>query len=143
MFWERFESLCSESKKKPNRVAAEIGISSASITKWKRGATPNSDSLRKIAEYFCVSIDYLLGKPEQIIDDKTWDEYADKYAEDMQERYEADRKLVKHLFPDVTNEDAAILLYQIIPAIRTMNHAGIEKLAERADELHRLCVYMD
>lgn len=71
MFWERFESLCNESKRKPNRVAAETGISSASITKWKRGTIPNPDSLGKIAEYFCVSIDYLLGKTDQKIDDKT------------------------------------------------------------------------
>ncbi len=46
---------------KPNSVANAIGISSATITKWKNGATPNSDFVTKVAEYFNVPTDYLLG----------------------------------------------------------------------------------
>ena len=71
MFWERFLLLCNERKMRPNRVAADIGISSASITKWKRGTIPNSESLGKIAEHFCVSIDYLLGKTDNKLDEST------------------------------------------------------------------------
>lgn len=141
MFWERFESLCNESKRKPNRVAAETGISSASITKWKRGTIPNPDSLGKIAEYFCVSIDYLLGKTDQKIDDKTWDEYAEKVAKDATEQYEADRILIKQLFPNVTKEDLPIISDSIVPAIRTIDHAALVKLSDYADDLARLETY--
>lgn len=64
MFWERFELLCSEMGVKPNRAAAEMGISSASITKWKNGTTPGNDNLKKISAYFGVTIDWLNGNSQ-------------------------------------------------------------------------------
>ena len=63
-FWEVFYSLCESIGKKPNPVAMENGISSATVTKWKNGTPPSSKNLAKIAEYFNVSTDYLLGKAE-------------------------------------------------------------------------------
>lgn len=62
MFWENFFKLCEEKNTKPLRVVKEIGISAGSITKWKNGTMPGGQSLNKIAEYFGVSVDYLLGK---------------------------------------------------------------------------------
>lgn len=60
-FWKRFYQLCIEKGTKPNPLAKEIGIGSATLTKWKSGDTlPNSDTLIKIAKYFDCSIDYLL-----------------------------------------------------------------------------------
>lgn len=61
MFWERFSKVCFMRGEKPNSVASAVGISSATITKWKNGATPNSDFVVKIAEYFNIPTDYLLG----------------------------------------------------------------------------------
>ena len=143
MFWERFTLLCSERKMKPNRVAAEIGISSASVTKWKRGSIPNSESLGKIAEFFCVSIDYLLGKTDQKLDDRTWDEYAAKFEAEVNAGFERDFDLMKQLFANNFNDTTCDLLHQIVMSIRTMNQDGIRKLAERADELCRLREYMN
>lgn len=143
MFWERFVSLCNSKNEKPNRTAAKIGISSASVTKWKNGSIPNSDSLGKIAEYFCVSIDYLLGKSDQLIDDKTWDEHAKKFESSLNERRESDFKLSRQIYFDLDEADLWILADEIIPKIRMMNRAGLMKLAERADELFRLPEYMN
>ena len=39
-----------------------MGISSGSITKWRNGTIPQGSTLDKIASYFGVSTDYLLGK---------------------------------------------------------------------------------
>lgn len=64
MFWERFNELCTEHHTKPNPVVKELGISSGIITKWKNGSLPNSDTLLKIADYFNVSADYLLGRSD-------------------------------------------------------------------------------
>ena len=51
---------------KPNPVAKELGLSSATVTKWKNGTLPQSETLLKIADYFNVTTDYLLGKtPER------------------------------------------------------------------------------
>ena len=65
MFWERFEQLCKEIGSKPNPVVKELGLSNSITTKWKNGAIPNGEILLKIADYFNVSIDYLMA--EQII----------------------------------------------------------------------------
>ena len=67
MFWEIFYQLCTNAKMKPLQVVRQIGISHGSITKWKQGATPSGVSLQKIANYFNVSVDYLLGKEENKI----------------------------------------------------------------------------
>ena len=65
MFWENFYFLCTDAEMKPLQVVKKIGISHGSITKWKQGAVPSGASLQKIADFFNVSVDYLLGKEEK------------------------------------------------------------------------------
>ena len=60
-FFDQFVALCKEKGVSPNFVAKEIGASSGSVTAWKQGTLPRSATLTKIAEYFAVSTDYLLG----------------------------------------------------------------------------------
>lgn len=62
IFWERFYQLCISNNTKPNPVAKNIGIGSATLSNWKSGDTaPNSEALIKIAKHFNCSVDYLLG----------------------------------------------------------------------------------
>ena len=61
MFWEQFVTLCNQKNISPNAVCAELGYSNAISTKWRKGAMPRSTTLHKIADYFGVSVDYLLG----------------------------------------------------------------------------------
>ena len=65
MFWEKFVSLCNEKGVSPNGVCAELGLSNAVATKWKNGSAPRASTVRKIADYFGVSVSYLLG----VVDD--------------------------------------------------------------------------
>lgn len=74
-FYDRFISLCQRNGKKPNPVAAEIGFSSAMVTKYKNGAMPSGDILARIADYFDVSVDFLLGR--QSLPVKTESEWFD------------------------------------------------------------------
>lgn len=60
-FWERFYKLCIDNNTKPLPVVKELKIAAGSITKWKNGSVPNADTVLKLAEYFGVSTDYLLG----------------------------------------------------------------------------------
>ena len=60
MFWYTFVKLCNEHGEKPNPVAKKLKISSGSVTNWKNGALPQSTTAKKIADYFGVSVDYLL-----------------------------------------------------------------------------------
>ena len=63
MFYDRFRQLCERKGISCNKAALEIGLSNATPTKWKKtGATPVGDTLEKIAAYFGVTTDYLLGK---------------------------------------------------------------------------------
>ena len=62
MFWTVFYALCTQNGEKPNNVAQKLNISSGVVTKWKNGSTPNVDALIKLSDYYCVSVDYLLGR---------------------------------------------------------------------------------
>lgn len=43
----------------------ELGIARGSVTSWKKGTVPNNTTLLKIANYFGVSTDFLLGKTDE------------------------------------------------------------------------------
>lgn len=62
MFYDLFCELCQKKGVSPTRATVEIGLSRTIGTKWKTtGATPQGETLSKIADYFGVSVDYLLG----------------------------------------------------------------------------------
>lgn len=63
MFFTVFESLCKQNGKSATAVGNELGISKTTISYWRntKGVIPKQDALVKIANYFNVSADYLLG----------------------------------------------------------------------------------
>lgn len=65
MFWDIYSDLCKRNNTSPNGVAAALGLSNATCTKWKHGATPGGNNLKKIADYFGVTTGYLLGESAQ------------------------------------------------------------------------------
>ena len=60
-FFDRISALCKERGTSPSAVAREIGLNNSSATYWKRGSIPKGDTLQKLAIYFGVTTDYLLG----------------------------------------------------------------------------------
>jgi len=59
MGYEKFEKLCLEKGVKPYHVSVATGISTATLSSWKRGKyTPKRDKIKVLAEYFGVSPDY-------------------------------------------------------------------------------------
>lgn len=61
MFFDTFFELCKRDGVTPNKALVDCEISRTSVAKWKKGAVPNGSTLAKIADYFCVTTDYLLG----------------------------------------------------------------------------------
>lgn len=61
IFFDRYSALCKERGESPNSVAKKLGVSSGSITAWKRGTMPRSETVNMLASFFNVSADYLLG----------------------------------------------------------------------------------
>lgn len=62
MFWNNFYNICRLNNTSPNAVCAELGLSTATATHWKNGTLPKADVLVRIADYFGVSVDYILGR---------------------------------------------------------------------------------
>ena len=64
--YDIFEKLCMAHNVTPYRVCKDTGITTASISNWKAGRySPKVEKLQKIADYFGVTVEYLMtGKEE-------------------------------------------------------------------------------
>ncbi|MBQ9346114.1 MAG: helix-turn-helix transcriptional regulator [Oscillibacter sp.] len=60
-FYEKYRILCRDAGKSTSAVANAIGLNNSSVTCWKRGSQPKAETIRKLSEYFGVSVDYLIG----------------------------------------------------------------------------------
>lgn len=59
--WEIFEKLCKERGVTPYRVCEETGIKTSAMSGWKAGKYKfKTEKLKLIADYFGVTVDYLL-----------------------------------------------------------------------------------
>ncbi|WP_302626771.1 helix-turn-helix transcriptional regulator [uncultured Eubacterium sp.] len=59
--YEIFQELLKNAGLKPFDVSKATGISSSTLTDWKMGrSTPKQDKMQKIADYFGVTVDYLI-----------------------------------------------------------------------------------
>ncbi|MCH4167717.1 MAG: helix-turn-helix domain-containing protein [Streptococcaceae bacterium] len=63
--FEIVKELSDKRGKNLKTVALEIGLSENALYKWKT-QSPKADVLNKVADYFNVSTDYLLGREKQI-----------------------------------------------------------------------------
>lgn len=64
MFKKIFIRLCNERGVAPTTVCREIGLSNAAFSCWTDDSIPRKTTLLKIAKYFNVTVDYLLGKED-------------------------------------------------------------------------------
>ncbi len=60
---ERIKMLCKESGITLAELERLVGIGNGIIARWKK-SSPKADSLKKVADHFGVSTDYLLGLTE-------------------------------------------------------------------------------
>ena len=60
----RIEALCHEKNMRPGRLCDELGLSRSLMTDLKMGRkkTVNAETAQKIAEFFGVSVGFLLGQ---------------------------------------------------------------------------------
>lgn len=66
MFYDIFIELCARKGVKPSRAAEDCGINRSNVASWKKhGYAPRSEALNRIAAYFDVSADYLLGNKKE------------------------------------------------------------------------------
>lgn len=91
--------LCKEQKITIAELERRIQLSNGQIRKWEN-QTPGIDKIQKVADYFNVSIDYLLGRTEQKNKDiiKDAEGFTEKDKKDIGKRMEEIRK-------DLTDSD--------------------------------------
>ena len=64
--YERFEQLLQKHGVTSYKVSKETGVTQTTLSNWKSGrSTPNAKNLQKIADYFGVSLGYLMGTEEE------------------------------------------------------------------------------
>jgi len=87
-FYERIETLRKNRKISQGALEKELGFSNGSVSKWKN-SMPTPERLKKLADFFQVTVDYLVTGEERIpaysLDPQN--------AETAQKIYENDRVL--------------------------------------------------
>ena len=92
MFVDRLEHLCKKNNITMAKALLDCGLSTDAASNWrKRGTTPSGDVLVKIAEYFNVTVDYLLehntsnGQVAGELDELFINEIADLTDEELED----------------------------------------------------------
>jgi len=64
VFFNRFKALCDERNISVYFACTEIGLNRSAVNKWKAGGKPNGTTAAKLADFFGVTTDYLLGQSD-------------------------------------------------------------------------------
>lgn len=108
-FAEILSKLMQEKEVTAYRIGKDTGISNRLITYWKDGEKmPGAENLKRLANYFCVSTDYLLGKEQK--------EKPTLVSKD--ELNDAEKSLLK-LFRLVPSENQDMILQMIEAALKS------------------------
>lgn len=67
MFYDKFVQICKSHGISPSRAAVAAGLSKSTVTKWKTtpDAEPTGTAIKKITEYFGISVAELMGETEK------------------------------------------------------------------------------
>ena len=86
VFYDVYKALCTQRGISLSRAAAEIGLSNATVTKWKKtGAAPSGETLTRVAAYFGVSVDRLLEVETPASDSMGMDDFTYALYNETQE----------------------------------------------------------
>lgn len=99
ILYQRIKQLCAERGISVNKLESDLGFSNSSIKKWERTSSPSVDKIIKVAGYFDVSIDYLLGRTDikEPISDILEDEDIISFQRARQKMTEKDRERMMKL----------------------------------------------
>ena len=64
IIYERIDQLCKEQKISINKLETILGFGPSSLQKWKTTTSPSVEKVAKVAEYFNVAVDYLIGRSD-------------------------------------------------------------------------------
>ncbi len=83
MIGQTIKDLRRSKKLSQTDFAKIVGVSQTTVTAWETGkAEPSSSAITRIADYFDVSTDYLLGRPEKSNNDENTDKELDEMLDE-------------------------------------------------------------
>lgn len=62
--YQRVKELCARKEITITKLEMDLGFGNSSIKKWESISSPSVDKVIKVANYFNVSVDYLLGRTD-------------------------------------------------------------------------------
>ena len=84
---DRVKQLAERKKISLPQLEQELGFGNGTIVKWDK-STPKADKLKKVAEYFKVSMDYLMGYDDDNLSPSDHKDIA-KSLDEMMEQLES------------------------------------------------------
>ena len=67
MFYDILQGLCREHGLSVSAALKIMGVSSGNISHWKKGRLPKGKTLRRIAQFFDVPIDFLIADKQKLL----------------------------------------------------------------------------
>lgn len=98
--FDRIKKLADERKISITQLQEDLGMSKNYLYKWNvEDANPKIELLKKVADYFNVSIDYLIGRTNKR---EIADNDSELFAAEESPKYET---LAAHIKDDVTEDE--------------------------------------
>lgn len=132
--YENIKSLCDQRGIKPGKMCVEAKISKGLITDLKMGRkkTVQAETAKKIADYFGVSVDYLLNGPDAVLYSAAKDAVVNReFAELPISTRETMLQGIKKapVQPDGGEEEFMQLFRQLPPEVQERELAYLRQLA--------------
>lgn len=111
MFYDNYLRLCNQKGVSASGAALEMGLSRAAVTGWAQGKVPRDATLRRIADYFGVSVEELTRdqKEKPVEDDGlvNGDAELTEYLDELRNRSEM--RMLFSVTKDAKKEDIEAL----------------------------------
>ena len=119
------------------QAAIDMGFPYTTYVNYEKGVSePNSEALARIAVYYDISADYLVGVDEKK-KDLEWDIEAEKFSQESENNQ---KLLFQYLNKYFSVQDVSIV-FDLIQELPKLNKNGLLEMRKRLDELTRLEEY--
>lgn len=130
---QRLVLLRQENKITQEELGKLIGVSKAAVSKYEKGLVkPSVSSLWDIADFFNVSVDYLIGKSDAFTANTSDHVYINEIVEIFEEMNDDEKQKLLLFIKKLNDSD---LLFELHSVLDPLNH-------EQRDKMMRLLLFL-